>query len=135
MFGAQDNLAAATNYQDLWWNPAESGWGINLTQQGNTIFATWFTYNQNGKPLWLTVTATPPTPQSGIYAGTLYQTSGPAYYTVPFNPANVVQMPVGAATFTFANGNSATFAYTAFGVSQSKTITREVFQSPGTVCQ
>jgi hypothetical protein len=131
VFGAQPNLAAATNYQDLWWNPAESGWGINLTQQGSTIFATWFTYNQNGKPLWLSVTAEP---EGGSYAGVLYQTSGPAYSAVPFDPANVVLMPVGSATLTFADGNNATFAYTAFDISQSKTITREVFQSPGTVC-
>jgi predicted dienelactone hydrolase len=131
VFGAQPNLAAATNYQDLWWNPAESGWGINLTQQGSTIFATWFTYNQNGKPLWLSVTAEP---EGGSYAGVLYQTSGPAYSAVPFDPANVVLMPVGSATLTFADGNNATFGYTAFGISQSKTITREVFQSPGTVC-
>jgi hypothetical protein len=132
VFGAEDNLAAATNYQDLWWNPAESGWGINLTQQGSTIFATWFTYDRDGKPLWLSVTATP---QSGAYVGILYQASGPAYDAVPFNPANVVLVPIGSATLTFANGNSATFAYTAFGVSQSKAITRQVFQNPGTVCQ
>ncbi len=86
VFGAQDNLAAATNYQDLWWNPAESGWGINLTQQGSTIFAVWFTYDQSGNPLWLSVTATP---QGGAYAGTLYQASGPPFDAVPFNPANV----------------------------------------------
>ena len=132
VFGAQPNLAAATNYQDLWWNPAESGWGINLTQQGSTIFATWFTYNQDGDPLWLSVTATP---QGGSYAGVLYQASGPAYSAVPFDPANVALKPVGSATLTFADGNNATFAYTALGVSQSKAITREVFQSPGTVCQ
>jgi predicted dienelactone hydrolase len=132
VFGAQPNLAAATNYQDLWWNAAESGWGINLTQQGSTIFATWFTYNQNGNPLWLSVTATP---QGGSYAGTLYQASGPSYNAVPFDPTHVTLMPVGSAMFTFANGNSATFAYTAFGISQSKAITRQVFEPPGTVCQ
>ncbi len=132
VFDAGNNVTAATNYQDLWWNPAESGWGINLTQQDNTIFAAWFTYRPDGAPLWLTVTATP---QGGSYAGTLFQSSGPAFSSVPFNPANVVKTPVGTASFTFANGNSATFAYTAFGVSQSKVITREIFQEPGTVCQ
>jgi hypothetical protein len=39
--------AGARNYEGLWWNaPAasESGWGINFTHQGDTIFATSFTY-------------------------------------------------------------------------------------------
>jgi hypothetical protein len=55
--------------------------------------------------------------------------------TVPFNPANVEPAAVGTATFTFADGNDATFAYTVNDISQQKAITREVFQAPGTVCQ
>jgi hypothetical protein len=42
---------------------------------------------------------------------------------------------VGKATFTFSDGNNATFAYTVNGITQSKAITREVFVPPGTVCQ
>jgi predicted dienelactone hydrolase len=134
-FGSQPNLALATNYQDLWWNPSESGWGISLTQQSNIIYAVWFTYDrQQGTPLWVAATATP-TSQPGVYAGTLYRTSGPAFSTVPFDPAHVTRMPVGSATFTFADGNNASFAYELFGISQIKNITREVFQDPGTVCQ
>ena len=53
-FGAGPALAAAANYQGLWWNPpAESGWGINFAHQGDIIFATWFTYDAAGKPWWL----------------------------------------------------------------------------------
>ena len=36
--------AGPANYEGLWWNsPAESesGWGINLAHQGDTIVATW----------------------------------------------------------------------------------------------
>ena len=135
-FGAQPNLALATNYQDLWWAaPAgiESGWGINLTMQSNVIFATWFTYDVDGTPLWLSVTATNVAP--GVYSGPLARTRGPPFDSVPFDPAKVTRTPVGTATFTFADGNHATFAYTVNGVSQSKPITREVFVSPGTVCQ
>ena len=54
---AQGNVAAATNYQDLWWTDTESGWGLNITQQSDVIFATWFTYDANGDPLWLSGTA------------------------------------------------------------------------------
>ena len=47
------NFAAASNYQDLWWTASEPGWGINFAQQGNSIFATWYTYNADHTPLWL----------------------------------------------------------------------------------
>jgi pseudomonalisin len=132
---ATGSLAAATNYTDMWWaSPAgsEAGWGINLTHEGTTIFATWFTYDLAGKPMWLVVTA----PQSGAnaYSGALLRTTGPPFNSVPFNGANVVATPVGSATFTFSNGNSATFAYTVNGISQVKAITREVFSGTGTVC-
>jgi len=132
---ATGSLAAATNYQDLWWAApagAESGWGINLTHQGDTLFATWFTYDLNGTPMWLVVTA--PKTAPGVYGGTLYRTTGPAFNAAPFNPAAVVATAVGNATFTFMDGNNANFAYTVNNVAQNKAITREVFVNPGTVC-
>jgi hypothetical protein len=135
-FGTQADLATATNYQDLWWNaPAgsESGWGLNITHQGTTLFLTWFTYDIDGSPLWLSATAQKTGPTT--YGGTLYRTTGPAFNAMPWNPANVTRTPVGTTTLTFANGNSATFAYTVNAISQTKQITREIFRSPGTVCQ
>ena len=46
--------------------------------------------------------------------------------------ASAVALP--SAAEVKANGNNATFAYTVNGVSQSKSITRQVFRTPGTVC-
>ena len=135
-FGIQTDLTLAYNYQDLWWAaPAnsESGWGVNLTHQGDIIFATWFTYDLDRTPLWLAVTA--PKTAAGIYSGTLYRTTGPAFNAVPFLPAQVTATAVGTATFTFTDGNTGTFDYTLNGVTQSKAITREVLVAPGTVCQ
>jgi serine protease len=139
-FGGQPNLALATNYQDLWWNaPAnsESGWGVNFSHQGTTIFLTWFTYDIDGSPMWLVATATQTT-NPAVFTGTLYRTSGTRFDA--FNSASVVNTPVGSATLTFADGNHATFAYTvkvagmAQPASQGKTITREIFAAPGTAC-
>ena len=135
-FGAQADLSLATNFQDLWWAaPAgsESGWGVNFTQQGTTIFATWFTYDVDGSPLWLSATLTPTA--ANAFGGTLYRTTGPPFNAVPFDPSRVTLAPVGTLTLTFANGNAASFAYTVNGVSQVKSITRQVFRSPGTVCR
>lgn len=137
-FGLLGDMTLAYNYQDLWWaSPAgsESGWGMNLTHQGNTIFATWFTYSLDGTPLWLSATAPKTAATPATYEGTLYRTSGPPFSAVPFLPAGVTATAVGKATFTFTNGNTGTFAYTVNDVSQSKAITREIFALPGTVCQ
>ena len=134
------NLALATNYQDLWWKaPAvsESGWGINLNHQGDTIFATWFTYDLDGAPMWLVVSAQKT--GAAVFSGDLYRTSGARFDA--FNAANVGAVKVGTATFTFADGNSATFTYTVqvagmtAPTTQSKTITREIFTPPGTTCK
>jgi hypothetical protein len=130
------SLAAATNYQDLWWAaPAgsEAGWGINLTHQSDTLFASWFTYDVDHSPMWLVATA--PKTAPGVYTGTLYRTTGPAFNATPFNPNAVVSTAMGSATFSFSDGNNASFAYTVNGVSQVKPITREIFSGTGTVCQ
>jgi hypothetical protein len=135
-FGILQDLTQAYNYQDIWWAApagAESGWGVNLTHQGDIIFATWFTYAHDRSPLWLVVTA--PKSAPGAYSGTLYQTTGPPFNAVPFDPSKVVATSVGTATFTFTNGNTGTFNYTVNGETQTKSITRYVFTLPGTVCQ
>jgi hypothetical protein len=142
VWGAQSDLTKATNFQDLWWAaPAgsESGWGINLTQQGTKIFATWFTYDANRDPLWLSALLT----QTGqnTYSGALERTTGPAFKAVPFDTTMVHYSPSGTAMITFTDGNTAAFNYNVDlgdGVNkaiQSKAITREVFRAPGTVCQ
>jgi len=141
-FGAVTDLSTATNYQDLWWKkPAasESGGGVNLTHQGDTIFASWFTYDLDGSPLWLVVSANKTGPR--VYVGDLYRTIGPAFSAMPFDSSKVGPTKVGTATLTFADGNNATFAYTvqlagmAAPVTQSKAIPRQIFTVPGTTCQ
>ena len=142
VWGSQPNLALATNYQDLWWAaPAESesGWGMNLTHQGTTIFATWFTYDANRNPLWLSGTLS----QTGekTYSGALLRSGGQAFNEVPFDPNKITRTQVGTAALTFTDGNTGAFTYNVDlgdGVNkaaQSKAIERQVFRAPGTVCQ
>lgn len=123
-----------TNYQDLWWNPAESGWGINLTHQDDTLFATLFTYDASGKGLWLVMSAGM-RQSDGSYFGDLYQTRGPAFNAVPFNPIGASNISkVGDMRLRFTNGMTGTLTYTYNGVSVTKAITRQEFSSPTPGC-
>jgi lysyl endopeptidase len=121
--------AVDTNYTDLWWNASESGWGLNVNHQGNIIFATLFTYDTNGAPLWLAMSDGERQPD-GSYQGTLYRSSGPAFNAAPFGAASAAA--VGTLRLTFTGRDSATLAYTVNGTPVAKSVTRQVFATAPT---
>jgi hypothetical protein len=122
----------ADNYQDLWWNPSEPGWGVNIAHQGDKLFATLFTYDTNHQGLWLVMSSGAET-SPGRFSGTLYRTSGPAFNAVPWTPATPTA--VGTMSFDFTHGNSGTITYTFNGVTVTKSIERQVFAPLKTVCE
>ncbi|APV48269.1 hypothetical protein BWI17_00390 [Betaproteobacteria bacterium GR16-43] len=130
-------VVAAPNYQGLWWNaPAgsESGWGLNIAHQDETLFATWFTYDDQGRDTWLVMSNGAKT-GDGAYAGTLYRTAaapapGKSFQTV----AAASITPVGTMTLRFSDTNNATFTYDVDGVRQTKAITKQVYGSAPARC-
>ncbi len=121
--------APILNYQGLWWNPQESGWGINFAHQGDIIFATWFTYDADHKPWWLI--AQLEKTASGVYSGGVSTVAGPPLGSVPFppggSPGGAVETPVGTMTATFTDARHGTIAYTVNGTAQTKAIIPQVF--------
>jgi lysyl endopeptidase len=114
------------DFTDLWWNPAESGWGLSLVQHASRVmFGVWYTYGLDGKRTWFVLPSGTWT-NSRTYTGLVYATTGPAANGA-FDPARVRTSPVGSATLTFSDANNGTFAYTINGLSGSKTITRQPF--------
>ena len=120
----------AQDYTDLWWNPNESGWGMNITQKGNNMFVAWYGYDIGGRPLFATM-------PGGTFAGAntftsrFYTTTGPWFGNAPFNASLVATQDVGSATLAFANRDTATFTFTIKGVTQTKSITRQLFGRDG----
>jgi lysyl endopeptidase len=122
------SAAANVDYSDLWWNPSESGWGLNIVQHASrNIFAVWFTYDANGSPRWFVIPGGTWNSATYTFTAAMYQTSGPAASTATFNPQLVKTTQVGNATITFSDANDGTFAYTVNGVPGSKAITRQPF--------
>lgn len=129
--------SAVLNFQDLWYrSPAESepGWGINITHQGDTLFVTWFTYDTNGRGMWVVGPDVRRTTGNN-FAGALYRTTGPAFSATPWNPAGLAFTDVGSINLSFGDVNNGQFAYTVSGVNQTKSITRQGFGTPATVCR
>jgi hypothetical protein len=129
--------ARATSYSvdftDIWWNAAESGWGLNVIQQQELLFVTLYHYGADNSPRWFVASGLAPvTPQpAGLtrFTGTLYQTAGPYYGLGSFNPASVTTTPVGTMTLSFNSPSTGTLSYTISGTSVTKDITRYGFRT------
>ena len=123
---------SAESIADLYWNPAESGWGIAINHQSSRIFATWFAYGDDGKPLWIVMPDAVVFEQfAGIIlfpaaSGDIYTTRGPAE-GIPFDPSKVVATKVGTAKLSWFSQNSAYLEYTAFGRTETRVVRRQPF--------
>jgi hypothetical protein len=121
------------DYSDLWGggqpNPTENGWGLNLIQQGDIIFATMFVYGSDNTARWYSASALAPQGGSTTWTGQLAQTSGP-FFGAAWNNAQVVPVVVGTMTVNFASANSGTLTYSVNGVNVSKSISRFTLRGP-----
>ena len=124
--------AAETNFQDLWWNPDESGWGINIVHQGSIIFATLFTYAENGRDKWF-VASNVARQADGSFRGDLYSTTGPAFNAATWSAIGVAAL--GTMTLRFSDGEHGTLTYNVGTANVQKTITRQVFGAFTSACR
>jgi hypothetical protein len=113
--------AAAVDYTDIYYIPAEAGWGVNVVQSDNFLFLTFFIYGSDGKPTWFTGQVT--RDASGNFNGTLYSTTG-TYYPLPW--AGFTGGPVGTVSFQPLSPYTARLIYMVNGVGTvTKTIQRQ----------
>lgn len=117
--------AKAVEYTDVWWNPAESGWGALLVQSDTFQFIAFYIYGQDGKPTWYTAELTDD--GTGTYRGLLYATTGTPF-ALPWDPAQHDNNPppAGTAAFQPIDTYHATLTYTVNGFpTVSKAVQRE----------
>ncbi|HVO88711.1 MAG TPA: hypothetical protein VMV45_09225 [Casimicrobiaceae bacterium] len=111
---------------DMWWNPSESGWGMNVVAQRDIGFATFFVYDQNQNPVWYTAQLSR---QPGdIWSGPLYATKAP-WFGGPFPPNSVTVRQAGTATFTLVDLNAATLSYSVDNTTVTKSVQRQTWMS------
>jgi hypothetical protein len=118
-------MPSSKSRQDMWWNPAEPGWGVNVVQQNNVLFLTWFIFGADGKPTW--VTSDMRSTDGVAFSGNVYSTTGAAYSAPVFvsNPA----VTVGTATLTLNDANHGTLIYSIGGSQVTKAVQRLTFAS------
>jgi N-acetylmuramoyl-L-alanine amidase len=117
------------DFTDLWWNAAESGWGISLTHANSNIFATWFAYDATGKAIWYVA------PSCTLLAATmttscsseLFSVTGGFALTTPWIAGRTTVKREGSFTLQFTDASNAIMTYTLGGNTLTRQITRQPF--------
>jgi hypothetical protein len=117
----------APNYQDLWWvGYEENGWGISITQHGDTLFVIIFAYDAEGQPTWYVMPGGSWNATRDTYTGALYSPRGRPF--TEHAAANLVPgSPVGSLALSFDDTMRARAYLRLGGVETIKLLKRQFF--------
>ena len=124
-------VAAATltvDHTDLWYNsPAESqsGWGVNVIQQHNTLFVTLFVFGPDNTPRWYVASNVVST-GTNTFSGQLFNVGTGTWFGAPWTGISGVTQ-VGNITFTFGTATTGTMVYNVGDVTVTKSIVRQTW--------
>ena len=122
-------VAPAGNYSDLWGDAAETGWGLNLAQQGGALFGTMFVYGAGGDAVWYSSTFVFQAITGNgvrVYEGDLYLTQGTPQGAT-YDPTLLKYHKVGLATLEFGDESHALLRYNVGPVVVVKQVARTTF--------
>jgi YVTN family beta-propeller protein len=123
----------------LWFNPAEPGWGVHVAHRGQKIFAAWFTYNASGDPKWYISSdcgLNAPSPGPGFTnpvscSGNVYETTGPRFFSDPFNPGAVSVTKDGFFQMVFDDQDTGSMSFGIGTAVKTMPLKRQVFRTSG----
>lgn len=104
------------DYTGQWDVRTEGGRGISMFQFGNTLFAVWFVYDNQGRAFWYQLD--PQWTANDVAGGRVVKFTGSPWGPT-YNPDARVLTQVGTFTMTFTSGTQANFSYNVDGVNRS----------------
>jgi hypothetical protein len=121
--------ASTTNMVDQWGVEGETGWGLSIQQQAETLFINMFVYDQAGQPTWFIGAVTPGVPAASghiTFTGDWFKVNG-TFYGSPWNQAAAAINKVGTITFDVDSVTTANLTYSVNGVVVNKRVARELW--------
>ena len=115
---------------DLWWGgQAQNGWGIAIHENPGALFNLWFTYGDDGKPVWFAM-SNGAWIDGNTFAGPIFKPFASRWIGVPYDPATHREDEVGSFTMRLAPGTppaQATFTYSVGSHRGSENLSRVPF--------
>jgi len=132
-----DLPAFQETFDGLWWNPAESGSSMTVQRgQSGAIFASWYTFDEQGDPIWFYMSNGKRLP-SGVIEGDAYLPTGQPGFEVPYVAARFVPgNPVGRFRIHLSNGLPTQLEYDVQGRRGTKSLQQFVLRDrDGNICR
>jgi hypothetical protein len=101
------NSGAVAN-SNVWWDPDQSGQGITTQQEGNLLSGVWYLYDENGTGIWVKFVGEL---TNSTFTSDLFQFTGPAPGTTPWDNDLVASSSIGTVTVNFSASDAASFDY------------------------
>ena len=118
--------ASRARFDDLWWGgSAENGWGLNVSQQAEVLFAVWYTYDPSGTARWYVIPGG--SWSNSRFTGDVYTTRTSGWLGVAYQASSLAVTAAGTMSLTFLDQDTAILGYTLQGVTQSKPLSRQPF--------
>ncbi len=118
-------VMAADPNTGWWWNPAESGRGFSIEQQGNTIFYAAYLYDDSSNNAWYTALLTKNA--AGVFTGEMNQFSDGQTLLGTYQPPSNPPANIGSITLAFDTPTTGTMTWPGGVVS----IERFIFNNSG----
>jgi hypothetical protein len=123
--------ASTTNMVDQWGVASESGWGLSIQQQDDTLFINMFVFDDAGQPTWFIGAVTPGVPAAAghlTFTGDWFKVNG-TFYGSPWNAATAQINKVGTIVFDADSVTTANLKYSVNGVTVNKHVARELWKN------
>ena len=112
-----------TDVTDIWWPDSEPGWGIQLIQNADLIFATIFVYDPDNQPTFF-VGVLGKVQGADAWTGSL-SVAGGTFFGAQWNSDDRLEFEVGTMTFTLTGVGTGTLDYTVGPTAVHKTLARQ----------
>lgn len=122
---------SAANYTDIYWNPDNAGWGLQLLHFESQLVGVWYTYDESGAATFFTMVLRSEDGKS--FAGDFYsnpsgvpftQVSSSIWGSVPSSAVSSSSIRVGEVQIAMSNGQEGIFSFFADGKGSAQRITR-----------
>lgn len=116
---------AGTDFTGLWFNPAQSGWGLVVMRGASGAYSvTIFHYDVDSSPVWYLA--------AGAINGASFNQpvsafTGPWFGITPFNPGLVASRTAGSVSLNFTSTTTANLSFTVDGRTVSTALSRLAF--------